>query len=165
MSSKPQWLKIPAMSKRSDDFPGRIRIIAVLFCVIAGILIYRLFDLQVVSANKYREEANRQYSVFNSESSISSRGTIYFREKSNQLVSAAVVKEGYQMVINPSILKNPEDVYDKIFSVIPVDREDFLRRAKKENDIYEIISHRVEQEQADKIRSMNIRGLDFTKED
>ncbi len=165
MSSKPQWLKIPAMSKRSDDFPGRIRIIAVLFCVIAGILIYRLFDLQVVSANKYREEANRQYSVFNSESSISSRGTIYFREKSNQLVSAAVVKEGYQMVINPSILKNPEDVYDKIFSVIPVDREDFLRRAKKENDIYEIISHRVEQEQADKIRSMNISGLDFTKED
>ncbi len=129
------------MIKRLDDFSGRIRIIGILIFFVAGVLIYRLFDLQIVNSDYYREKADRQYTASQIKSPIANRGTIYFREKDDKLVSAAVIKEGYKLVINPNVIKNSEDVYGKISAIIPVNKEDFLKSVKKENDAYEEITH------------------------
>ena len=153
------------MKRRSDDFTGRIRVIGILLFFVAGFLLYRLFSLQIVSADYYRAIANHQYNISQNISPIADRGVIYFREKSGQLVSAAVIKEGFEAVINPSTLKNPEEVYNKISSVIPMGKEDFLKRANKENDVFEIIAHHLEQDAADLIKKMAIEGLDVVPED
>ncbi len=153
------------MRKISDDFTGHIRIIGILFFLVAGVIIYRLFFLQILSAGYYRDIANRQYNISQNISPIADRGTIYFREKSGQLVSAAVIKEGFEAVINPSILKNPEEVYKKISYIIPIEKEVFLKSAKKENDVFEIIAHHLEPDTADLIRKMAIDGLDVVSED
>ncbi|MFH0803872.1 MAG: penicillin-binding protein 2 [Candidatus Tagabacteria bacterium] len=153
------------MTRHLDDFSGRIRFIAILLFIFAGIIAYRLFDLQVISASYWQEKASHQYVASQTESLIANRGTIYFREKNNQLISAAVIKEGFSAVINPSTLKNPEEVYDKISSVIPIEREEFLRQAKKENDSFEIISHRLEAEKAEILRKMAIIGLNIIPEE
>ena len=153
------------MTRHLDDFSGRIRFIAVLLFIFAGILVYRLFDLQVISASYWQDKASHQYVASQPESSIANRGTIYFREKNNQIVSAAAIKEGFSAVINPSTLKNPEEVYDKISSVIPIEREEFLRQAKKENDSFEIISRRLEAEKAEALKKMAIIGLNIIPEE
>ncbi len=153
------------MIKRLDDFSGRIRIIGILFFLIAGVLIYRLFNLQIVNSGYYREKANRQYTASQIKSPIANRGTIYFREKDNKLVSAAVIEEGYKLVINPNVLKNSEDVYDKISAVIPVDRDDFLKRAKKENDVYEEIAHYLDPDKAEAIGKLLIEGINVVPEE
>jgi len=147
------------MARRSDDFSGRIRFVGILLFLIASGLIYRLFDLQVMKADYYREKADRQYISSENKSSIANRGTIYFREKTGQLVSAAGVKDGYKVVINPSVLKNAEDVYNKIFPIIPLEREDFLLHAAKQNDAYEEIIRRLEADKADATRKLAIAGL------
>ncbi len=153
------------MKKQSDDFSGRIRFITILLFIFAGILIYRLFDLQIISAGYWRDKANYQYVASQSKSPITNRGTIYFTEKSGQLVSAAVIKDGFSAIINPATLKNPEEVYDKIYSIIPLEREEFLRQAKKENDAFEIIGRRLEQDKADALKKMAIAGLDVIPEE
>ena len=147
------------MARRSDDFSGRIRFVGILLFLIAGGLIYRLFDLQVMKTDYYREKANRQYISLENKSPIANRGTIYFREKTGQIVSAAAVKDGYKVVINPSVLKNAEDVYNKISPIIPLEREDFLLHAAKQNDAYEEIIRRLEADKADAIRKLAIEGL------
>ncbi len=147
------------MARRSDDFSGRIRFVGILLFLIAGGLIYRLFDLQVMKADYYREKADRQYMSSENKSPIANRGTIYFREKTGQIVSAAAVKDGYKVVINPSVLKNAEDVYNKIFPIIPLEREDFLLHAAKQNDAYEEIIRRLEADKADAIRKLAIEGF------
>ncbi len=147
------------MARRSDDFSGRIRFVGILLFLIAGGLIYRLFDLQVMKADYYRKKADRQYISLENKSPIANRGTIYFREKTGQIVSAAGVKDGYKVVINPSVLKNAEDVYNKISPIIPLEREDFLLHAAKQNDAYEEIIRRLEADKADAIRKLAIEGF------
>ena len=98
------------MAKRSDDFSFRIRIIALLFFLVAAGLVYRLFDLQVIQADRYREKAERQYRGSQTKPLLAGRGAIYFREKSGKLISAAVVKQGFKLVIDPSKIKNAEEV-------------------------------------------------------
>ena len=152
------------MIKRLDDFSGRIRIIGILLFFIAGVLIYRLIDLQIVNSDYYREKAERQYTASQIKSPIANRGIIYFREKDGKIVSAAVIKEGYKLVINPGVLKNSEDIYDKISAIIPVDRDDFLKRAKKENDIYEEIAHYLDPDKAKAINKLAIEGVNVVPE-
>jgi cell division protein FtsI/penicillin-binding protein 2 len=153
------------MTKHSDDFSGRLRFIGILLFIVAGILIYRLFFIQIIKAVYYRGIANQQYAALQNKSPIANRGIIYFREKNNQLVSAAVIKEGFQIVINPSILKNAEKVYEKISPFVPVEKQDFLKRAEKKNDVFEIIAHRVEFEKVQMIKNLAIEGLDVVPEE
>ncbi len=153
------------MIKRLDDFSSRIRIIGILLFFIAGVLIYRLFDLQIINSAYYREKANRQYTASQIKSPIANRGTIYFREKDGKLVSAAVIKEGYKLVINPSVLKNSEDAYGKISAIIPVDKDDFLKRAKKENDVYEEVAHYLDSDKAEEVDKLSINGVSIVPED
>jgi cell division protein FtsI/penicillin-binding protein 2 len=153
------------MAKLSDDFPGRIRFIGILLFFIAGILIYRLFDLQVTKADYYRDKADRQHASLEIKSPIDNRGTIYFEEKDGQLVSAAVVKRGYKVVINPSTIKNAETAYEKISAIIPLDRETFLKQAKKENDAYEEISRYLDTDKAEAIRELSIEGVDVINDE
>lgn len=151
------------MSKRSsDDFPRRIYLVGILLFLAAASILYRLVDLQIIRSDYYRELADRQYQSAASQvkSPIENRGSIYFRQKNGQLVSAAGIKEGFKLVINPSLIKDVEEVYDKIFPVIStVDREEFLRKAAKEGDAYEEIAHRLDSSSADRIKKLAIEGL------
>jgi cell division protein FtsI (penicillin-binding protein 3)/stage V sporulation protein D (sporulation-specific penicillin-binding protein) len=150
--------------KHSDNFQSRIKIIGIGFFLAAGVIVWRLFSLQIVSGDFYKDLADQQYNALKSRPPISYRGSVYFREKSGQLVSAAVVKNGFTLAINPKIFKNPEQVYEKLSSIIPIDREEFLRKAGKENDSYEEIARRLEKEQAEQIKKLNIEGVDIVPE-
>lgn len=151
--------------KKQPDESGRIRFISVLLFLIAAAIAYRLFDLQVVKANYYKNAANRQYSASQNKSPIANRSSIYFREKNNQLVSASVNKQGYSVAINPSALKNPELAFEEISKIIPLNRDDFLKQAKKENDAYEVITKRLDSEKMKEIEKLNIKGVNAVAEE
>ncbi len=149
------------MSKRlSDDFSNRIRLVGILLFLIAAGILYRLVDLQIIKADYYRVLANRQYAASQIKSPIEGRGVVYFRQKNEQLVSAADIRTGYKLVINPSSVKNPEEVYDKIFSVLSsIDKNEFLRKVKKEDDAYEEIAYRLDPSSAEDIKKLAIEGV------
>ena len=147
------------MAKRSDDFSTRIRIIALLFFLVAAGLVYRLFDLQVIQADRYREKAERQYRGSQTKPLLAGRGAIYFREKSGKLISAAVVKQGFKLVIDPSKIKNAEEVYKKISMFIPVSRDKFFKSAGKKNDAYEEIARYLDHNSAQEIGKLDASAV------
>ena len=147
------------MAKRSDDFSTRIRIIALLFFLVAAGLVYRLFDLQVIQADRYREKAERQYRGSQVKPLLAGRGAIYFREKSGKLISAAVVKQGFKLVIDPSKIKNAEEVYKKISMFIPVSRDKFFKSAGKKNDAYEEIARYLDHNRAQEIGKLDASAV------
>jgi cell division protein FtsI/penicillin-binding protein 2 len=140
---------------------GRI----VLFCVIvfAGVLLTKLFLVQVVHRNTYSEAADRQYATPSSD--IYERGTIYFRTKDGQMVSAATQASGFKIAINPGKIVDAENTYKKLSQIATIDsQDDFTIKAGKENDNYEEIAHRLTQEQADAISAMKLPGVSIFKE-
>lgn len=115
--------------------------------------------LQIVHQSDFADKADRQYVrpaqyTFN-------RGTIYLQAKDGSLVSGATVKTGYIIVINPKLLVDAEDTYQKISNIITVDRDDFMMRAGKKNDTYEEIAKKVEESKGKAIEALKIKGVNI----
>jgi len=128
----------------------------------ACLIIGRLYFLQVVNNQLYLDKANRQYSQ--SASGIFDRGTIYFTNKDGSLVSAATLKSGVTVAINPEILKDPESAYQQLNAIFPIDHDAFIAKATKQNDPYEEIAKEVDLDTGTKISDLNIPGLGVYEE-
>jgi len=140
----------------------RFRLVYFLFFLFALVLVSRLFFVQVVKRDIYTNSANKQYIATASENFH--RGSIYFTTKDDQLISAATIKNGFQATINPKILADAETTYEKLSKIITLDRNDFLKKAGKKNDPYEIIARRLDSETAEKIKNLDIKGLSVFSE-
>jgi cell division protein FtsI (penicillin-binding protein 3)/stage V sporulation protein D (sporulation-specific penicillin-binding protein) len=144
------------------SFFSRIRILS--FCILAFvvILIGKLFLLQVVHSDSYKEEADRQY--VSSASDIFERNEIFFETKTGQMVSAAVQTVGFKLIINPSKMTEIDSVYEKLKEIVSLDYEKFKAKAEKENDPHEEIAKHLSKEEADKISALKIPGVSIQKE-
>lgn len=140
-----------------SNYSTRIRFISILIFLFAVLLVGRLYILQIVETGFYKDKANRQY--LSTSQNIFSRGTIYFETKDNDLVSAATLKSGFIVAVNPEILKDPESVYTKINELLPIDHDTFIAKATKVKDPYEEIAVHVEESVGQKIDALKIPGL------
>ena len=143
-------------------FKAKARIVYFLISFFAVIIVARLFFIQIVKGDDYKKEAEKQYNASSLEDF--DRGSIYFTEKLGNRISAAIVKNGYQVAINPKFLTNHEEVYKKITEVILVDKESFMSKAMKKDDPYEVLVRRIDEETANKIKNMKIAGLNVYPE-
>ncbi len=128
------------------------------FSVFAAILVGKLFIEQILSGEQYRREAERQYAAPSAH--LFDRGGIYFTEKDGTTISAATLRSGAAVAINPTALDDPQKAYEKLSEVLAaLQPEEFFRKAAKEDDPYELIAGRVSQRDAKEIRTLNIPGV------
>ncbi|MDD5721280.1 MAG: penicillin-binding protein 2 [Candidatus Pacebacteria bacterium] len=145
-----------------SSFVFRSRIILLFVLIFAGVLVTKLFFVQLVHSNTYSETADRQYST--PSSNIFERGTIYFVRKDGALVPAAIQTAGFKMAINPNKITNGEAVYKKLSKIATFDYTNFILRAGQKNDPYEEIANHLSKEQADAISALKIPGVNIFKE-
>lgn len=145
------------------EFSSRIRLLSVGILLFALILIGRLYVVQIVKGEEFQGKADRQY--IQSTYDYFNRGSILFKTKDDELFSAATLKTGIIISINPKLIKNPETVFDLLSKEIPtLSREDFLAKASRKNDPYEEIVRRVPVDVAEKIENAKIPGVSVFKE-
>ncbi|MDO8555471.1 MAG: penicillin-binding protein 2 [bacterium] len=152
------------MAKFSGDFRLRFRITVILFFLVALILVGQLFSIQIAGRAGYAAKAERQYASYQSKASISIRGDIYFQEKNANLVSAATVRDGFLVSVNPKIINDPEKVCGQIVDIVPVNKEECIKKSLKKDDPSEQIAHRLNLEQAEKIKKLNLKGVEINSE-
>lgn len=140
-----------------DNFIFRIRIVYILIFLIGFILLARLFFVQVVRHDYYKELANQQY--FASPAKYFDRGSIFFKDKNGQLISAAALKEGFLLAINPKLIENPEEIYNKLSQIIDLDKDLFLKNAGKKDDNYEEIAYKISKEKGEEIKKTGLKGV------
>lgn len=135
----------------------RIRIITGGVLCIALILIVRLYQIQVLRGKEYRESAEKQY--VRTVRDFFTRGSIFFTTRHGEQVSAATVQTGFLLSVNPSVLSEREDVYEKLARIVPIDREVFMKRTDDRNSTYAEIATQVTREQSAAIKSLGITGV------
>ena len=141
---------------------SRIRFLSLCILGVACIIIGRLYMLQIVDNDIYIQKADRQYSQ--SASGVFSRGSIYFSNKDGSVVSAATLKSGVTVAINPQIIQDPEKVFTSVSSFIPLNYDQFIVKANKKNDPYEEIAKRIDTSVGEKIVGLKIPGLQVFKD-
>ncbi len=135
---------------------GRIRFMSVLIIFLAAVLAVRLYFLQIVHGESFSSFAERQY--VNKNTVSYDRGTIYFESKDSEEIPAAISRSGFTISINPSIIKDPEPIYESLSKVLTLDKQEFIAKASKKDDKNEVIAEHLNSETADKIRALNIYG-------
>ncbi|MBX9906583.1 penicillin-binding protein 2 [Patescibacteria group bacterium] len=140
----------------------RVRILTALLLAVAVLLIVRLYLVQVSNGKEYAEKAEGQY--VGSVKNIFDRGTIYFTTKDGERVSAATLKVGYTVAINPDFIEDAEKTYQALNAIVSIDKEDFLKRAEKKGDPYEEIAKRVSEKDAEKIRALSLKGIQLYRD-
>ena len=133
---------------------NRIRFIGFFIVFVAVILLSKLYLVQVIQSEFFRERADRQH--VRPGGSVFARGSISFEDKSSNLVNAATLKEGFILAISPRLLKDREAAYQAVNSLYPVKREDFMSRAEKENDPYEVLASQVPISVGEKIDNLKM---------
>src|SRR3989338_7688172 len=141
----------------------RIRLVFAIVLAGAALIIARLFFLQVVSGEYNKPQASRQQNF--SQILTPRRGEIYLSDRKGNTLSLASTKEGYLLFINPQKIKEPEAVLAKLNPLVPLERENFLKRAAKTGDPYEVVAHRLGRATALAIEELEIEGVGIVPEE
>lgn len=140
----------------------RIRVVIGIVVLVGGLVIVRLFSLQVLNANFYKERAERQYVTPAGDSF--DRGNIYFTQKDGTTVAAATVVNGFKLAIVPDLIEDPDAVFDALNSIVPIDRESFFAKVAKKGDPYEEITDRIETPKAEAITALGLPGVSLYRQ-
>lgn len=140
---------------------GRIRFIGIIVATVAAIYAARLYYIQIIKGPAYRAMANSQY--VSQDAPIFDRGNIFFTSKDGVLLPAATLNTGYAVTIDPLILKSPEDDFNLLSNILPIDSETFMAQATK-TDSYEVIADRVGIATKNKVNALDIAGVGASEE-
>lgn len=141
------------------EYPKRLRFLSFAVILFALVLGAKLYYVQIVQGDTFKQKAERQYVAG---ANYFDRGSIFFLNKSGNKVPAATLKSGFILAINPEILSkniNVGNVYEQLNVVIPLDKTDFLTKAQKATDPYEEVATHLPADVADKIKSLDIPGV------
>src|SRR3989344_2940372 len=141
----------------------RFRITTIIFFVVCFglLLITRLFFVQVVHGEWFRERAGEQY--ITPSNYAFERGSIFFQKKNSDLLGGGVVTTGFKVAINSNKISDPEAVYLALSEITDLDKDKFLKTIAKK-DSYEEVVHRLTKELADRVATLNLPGVSVFKE-
>jgi stage V sporulation protein D (sporulation-specific penicillin-binding protein) len=125
------------------------------------VLVVRLYIVQIVHGVEYRESGESQY--VHTVQDLFKRGSIYFTTKDNEKVSAATIRAGYLLAIDPSRIVDVSRTYDALSAIIPIDREIFFERAGKKDKTYQEIEREVGEEESTRIEELKLPGVKLYK--
>jgi cell division protein FtsI/penicillin-binding protein 2 len=128
-----------------------------MICLFALLIFVRLYYLQVMRNQDFLDQADRQY--VSKGQSIFNRGTIFFSPRIGGPISAATLRSGYLVAINPKQVEHPEDVFNALSGIVKVDETNLLASLARVNDTYREIAHRIDEKAKDRIEALNFKGV------
>jgi len=135
----------------------RIRVISVLAILLSLFLVTRLYFVQIVNGDDYRDEAMQQYTQ--SSNHIFNRGSIYLTSKDGTRRVVALQESGFTLAVNAQFIDNPEGVYESLAEIVELEQQVFLQSVADKDDPYVVIERRLDPETAEQISALNIKGV------
>lgn len=135
----------------------RIRLITICILALFALLVGRLYFIQIAHGETYRESGEAQY--VHTVDDLYKRGSIYFTTKSGEKVSAATIKTGYLLAIDPTKIEDAENTYETLNQVVPLDKTTFLEYADRKDRTYQEVAREIEQEHEAAIEALNLPGV------
>jgi len=145
-----------------SSFHSRIIIVSIGIFIFAGILVGKLFLVQIVKKNLYTEKADRQYST--PASNIFDRGSIFFSKKDGSVVAAATVSSGFKIAIKAKDIIDIDKTYKELDPYMEMDYDTFVLKANKKSDPYEEVAMHLTKEQVDLIDKLKLPGVSVYKD-
>lgn len=137
------------------------------FIMVFAALGSRLFFIQVLKQKTYLVFAKNQQEV--KFPLKPERGEIFIQDKTlpdNRDIPVALNKVYYQIYLVPKeiILEQKEEIAKKLSEFLNIEKEAILEKINKENDPYEPLKNKLEEEEMITIKKLNLNGVYFEKD-
>jgi cell division protein FtsI (penicillin-binding protein 3)/stage V sporulation protein D (sporulation-specific penicillin-binding protein) len=135
----------------------RIKIVIGVICLIAFLLLVRSYVVQVAHGDMYREQAESQYVRLQDD--LYTRGSIFFTNRDGTELSAAAIKSGYVLALDPSRIIDGDSVCSRLAEVAIIDQELCLIRATLPNRTYVEFQGEIDETTANTIARLDLTGV------
>jgi len=168
--------KYPYTPKGRVD--SRLRFLLAMVFIFGGIIVWRLFSLQVLDYNFYSALAAGQHEIY--QSLFPERGKILMQEVfgsassgEKNLYPLAANQSLFLVYAEPQKIKDPEELAEKLTEIFGAEgdeektklKDELTAKLSKKDDPYEPLRHRVTEETVAKIKELKVEGIGFTEED
>jgi len=153
--------KLPVKESSRDK---RISALTIVVFLLALIIVARLFSFQILQHDFYSLMASEKHEVY--KKLFPQRGSIYVRED-QELYPLVTNKDYYLVYAEPSKIKSPNTVIDKITPILGLAEEEWkalLPKLAKADDPYEPIKHKVTKQKVDELKALELAGIGFLPE-
>lgn len=145
-------------SRYNHSFQRRITFIHFCFIFFFLLLVYRLYDIQIIKNSEFvakAESLHRTDMILPPE-----RGLIFSRDRNQQYIAIASNKKYNYLYAVPKEIIEPEKTSELLSSLLSIPNEQILSKLSKPNDPFELIVKRIEDETLiDKIKELDIKGI------
>ncbi len=157
-----KYTKTSAKKIKTSKY-SRTSVLFLIFLVMLLLIVVKLYFVQIASHKKYKDIAFRQHNV--EKNIISSRGEIFLKNQ-DDVYPVGVNREYFLAFLSPRDVDDEliADVAKRTSEALGVDYDMVLQKLSKRNDVYEVVGHKIERDEKEKIAKMNIQGLHFLPE-
>jgi len=136
----------------------RLFLVTFFFASLYSLLIYNIYDLQIVNGEKYSALALSQHRM--SGFLQSQRGDIYFTDRNGKEIPAAINKDFPVIFAVPKDIADPEFVTAGLSGALGIKSDELFSMLNKgEKDEYELLIKKASNDQIEKVRGLNLRGI------
>lgn len=138
-------------------FLARVRVLTGFCVLVMLIIIGRLYVLQIVHGKAYSQKASSQF--VEPQDTLTDRGTIYFVDKNGTRITAASMKEGSAIAVNPTKVTDAEALWSALKDVVPLTHDQFIAKATKPDTRYQLLTEHLDPEVGARILAQQLPGI------
>ena len=139
----------------------RINILFLAFVFFAFLIIFRLYNLQIISSEYYKSLAQGQHSIFSN--LIPERGEIFLKDQEG--IYPAVVNKSAKMAFAvPREMTDPENIAGILSQKLALDESELKEKFSDKNDMYEVLKHRLSEEEVKILNDLKLDGIHLSDE-
>ena len=135
----------------------RLTILLTCFSLLYLALIFNLYSVQITHGKDYLVRAESQYaagSLFDAP-----RGDIYFTDKAGNFLPAVTDKDFPLIYAVPKVISDPLEAANQVSAVLNLPIPDLQAKFSKKDDTYELIVKKATDDEAEKIKEADIKGI------
>jgi cell division protein FtsI/penicillin-binding protein 2 len=144
-----------------NDGHWRIYMVMLFFFGILALIFFRLYFLQIINYSTFRALADNQHNIF--KKLIPERGEIFLKDKDG-FFPVALNRDAKMAYAVPLEIDDPQKTSLAIAEILNLNQEELLAKFSKENDLYEALKHRLNDEEVEKIKNLNQKGIHLADE-
>lgn len=135
----------------------RVNSLIFFFGILYLLLIFYIYQLQFEKRSFFIRQAESQQQASGSLEAL--RGNIYFIDRNNNLIPAALNKEYPIIYAVPKEIEDVKTTALKLSGIVNIDSEELEKILNKPNDLYELLVQKATPEQIEKVKNLKLKGI------
>jgi len=139
----------------------RINIVLFLLILMCGLVLARLYYLQVEKGDRYKAMAKGQQNIVKEVKG--KRGDVYFKDGTNVL---ALTKEDPYLFLSPEEIEDvfEDEISSKLAEIVKIDKEEILKKSRVPGSFYQIVKKNLSDDEFNQIKDLDYAGINIGKE-